>query len=229
MRTLAVGDVHGCSAALDALLSAVRPAPDDRLVFLGDYVDRGPDSRGVLDRLIALRAARPNAVFLRGNHELMMVRARGDRGALRDWLSVGGDAAMASYSPDGRPASWDAIPAAHWAFLTDHLRDGFETDTHIFVHANLFPDLPLDEQPELMLFWEFLTGPIRHESGKAVVCGHTSQRGGVPVDYGDTVCIDTRAHAGGWLTCLDVAARRYWQANQHGETRTDWLEPPDDE
>src|SRR5256885_14038851 len=98
MRTLAIGDVHGASAALDALLALVRPTPDDFLVFLGDYVDRGPDTRGVLDRLIALGKSH-RCVFLRGNHELMMTRARHDRSALRLWLAVGGAAAPTPHRP----------------------------------------------------------------------------------------------------------------------------------
>jgi serine/threonine protein phosphatase 1 len=75
MRTLAIGDIHGCLAALDDLLAAVAPQPDDLLVFLGDYVDRGPDSRGVLDRLIELCRTH-RVVPLRGNHEMMMRYAR---------------------------------------------------------------------------------------------------------------------------------------------------------
>src|SRR5688572_25228262 len=172
MRTLAIGDVHGTSAALDTLLAVVGPTPDDRLVFLGDYVDRGPDTRGVLDRLLALDRTH-RCVFLRGNHELMMTRARHDRGELRMWLSVGGKPALASYGPTATLAD---VPAEHWDFLDDRLVDYHETGTHVFVHANLFPDLPLDEQPESMLFWEFLTGPICYESGKTVVCGHSSQK-----------------------------------------------------
>lgn len=221
MRTLAIGDVHGASAALDALLAAVRPTPDDLLVFLGDYVDRGPDTRGILDRLIALDRSH-RCVFLRGNHELMMTRARHDRGELRMWLSVGGRPALASYGPAATLAD---VPAAHWDFLDDRLVDYHETDTHIFVHANLSPGVPLDEQPESMLFWEFLTGPVRHESGKTVVCGHSSQKSGEVLDLGDTVCIDTFAYGGGWLTCLDVDSLRYWQANTLGQTREDWLDP----
>jgi serine/threonine protein phosphatase 1 len=222
MRTLAIGDVHGSAIALDALLAAVAPTPADRLVFLGDYVDRGPDTRGVLDRLIRLRRERPGTVFLRGNHELMMTRARGDRSECRMWLSVGGAQALASYGSPGRLAD---VPAEHWQSLTEHLVDYFETDTHLFVHANLFRELPPDEQPELMLFWEFLTGPTRHESGKTVVCGHTSQKSGAVLDLGDTICIDTFAYGGGFLTCLDVGSLRYWQANQLGQVRENWLDP----
>ena len=226
MRTLAIGDIHGASVALDALLAAVKPTPADALVFLGDYVDRGPDTRGVLDRLLRIRANLPGAVFLRGNHELMMTRARRDRGELRMWLSVGGAQALASYGKaPGLTGRLDDVPAEHWEFIEQHCRDWHETDTHIFVHANLDPEYPPADQSELMLFWEFLTGPIRHESGKTVICGHTSQKSGKVLDYGDTICIDTFAYGGGYLTCLDVGSLRYWQADVVGRVREDWLEP----
>mgnify|MGYP002780526387 CR=1 FL=1 len=220
MRTLAIGDIHGASAALDALLAAVRPKAADRLVFLGDYVDRGPDSAGVLSRLVDMRWSLPNAVFLRGNHELMMMNARHDRGERKNWLSVGGVQCLQSY---GNPGRFDDIPAGHWFFLDRECVDSFETDTHLFVHANLDGERPLDEQTESMLFWEFLTGPVRHFSGKTVVCGHTSQRSGDILDLGDTVCIDTFAHGSGWLTGLDVRTGEYWQANQRGDVRTGQL------
>ncbi|MBY0512714.1 MAG: serine/threonine protein phosphatase, partial [Gemmataceae bacterium] len=87
MRVLAIGDVHGCLEPLDALLDWVRPGPDDTVVTLGDYVDRGPDTKGVLDRLIGLKREGLRLVCLRGNHELMMLAAREGRGDLRMWLS----------------------------------------------------------------------------------------------------------------------------------------------
>ena len=217
MRTLAIGDVHGVSGALDALMEVVEPTPDDVLVFLGDYVDRGPDSKGVLDRLIAWSQTL-QMVCLRGNHEMMMLNARTDPAALRMWLSVGGAQALASYGSGGR-ATLDDVPEAHWNFLDERCGDYFETDTHIFVHANLYPGVELADQPDLMLFWEFLTGPIDHISGKTVICGHSSQRGGRPLAWRTTVCIDTHAYGGGWLTCLDVDTRSYWQANARGDTR----------
>ncbi len=218
MRTLAVGDIHGCSAALDALLAVVRPTPADLLVFLGDYVDRGPDSKGVIDRLIALRQSH-RVVCLRGNHELMMTEARRDKGELRNWLSVGGVQTMNSYVESGWRATFDNIPPEHWEFLEEGLFDFFETDTHIFVHANLEPGTPLADQTDTYLFWEFLNGPVRHVSGKIMVCGHSSQRSGLPKAWPTTYCLDTGAYAGGWLTCLDVRSQTYWQANAVGETR----------
>lgn len=224
MRTLAVGDIHGTSAALDALLAVVRPTPDDLLVFLGDYVDRGPDSKGVIDRLIALRQTH-RVVCLRGNHELMMTEARRQPSELRNWLSVGGTQTMSSYVPAGGwRASFDHIPKEHWEFLEEGLFDFFETETHIFVHANLDPSTPVNEQSDLMLFWEFVNTPVRHESGKVMVCGHSSQKNGLPKAWPTTYCLDTGAYAGGWLTCLDVTSQKYWQANTASVTRTAHLD-----
>jgi serine/threonine protein phosphatase 1 len=220
MRTLAIGDIHGCSSMLDDLLAAVQPTRDDLLVFLGDYVDRGPDSKGVLDRLIKLRWSH-RVVFLRGNHELMMLRSRKDVNELRMWCGVGGMQCLGSYgSAPGRMGNLTDVPNEHWQFLEEHCVNSFETETHIFAHAGVDPELPLNEQEELYLFWEFLKAPIRHASGKTVIVGHTSQKSGEILDYETTICIDTNAYNGGWLTCLDVGSRRYWQTNIIGRTRS---------
>src|SRR2546421_12463310 len=100
MRYLAVGDVHGCFTALTTLAAFVPFGPDDVLVTLGDYVDRGPDSCAVLDWLIH-RGRRGKLVAPRGNHEIMMLEARQGEEEMKTWLEVGGDAALASYSPFG--------------------------------------------------------------------------------------------------------------------------------
>lgn len=221
MRVLAIGDVHGCLEPLDALLDWVRPGPDDTVVTLGDYVDRGPDTKGVLDRLIGLKREGLRLVCLRGNHELMMLAARDGRSDLKMWLSVGGVQALASYAPGSKQVASGllAIPAAHWEFLEYNLLDYYETETHIFVHAGVYPDHDLDEQPENMLYWEFLPEAMRHQSGKTVVCGHTSQKSGEPKVIPGAVCIDTYCHGGGWLTCLEAGTGRYWQTNLRGDRR----------
>jgi serine/threonine protein phosphatase 1 len=221
MRVLAIGDVHGCSLMLDDLLAWVAPAADDTLVTLGDYVNRGPDSRGVLDRLVAMKRDGKRLVCLRGNHELMMLAARtGDRGASADWLGVGGLQTLGSYGrAPGRSGALADVPQEHWDFLEYNLLDYFETPTHVFVHAGLSPEEPLDEQDDMWLYWEFLRDDMRHVSGKTIVCGHTSQKGGVPKVVPGAVCIDTYAHGGGWLTCLDAASGRYWQVNLMGKRR----------
>jgi serine/threonine protein phosphatase 1 len=219
MRILAIGDIHGCSVALDRLLEVVAPTPDDLIITLGDYTDRGPDSKGVLERLIALHAT-GRLVALRGNHDFMMTQAR-DGHDLSMWLCCGGKQTMASYGVAIRDKLFglDAIPDAHWKFLEEDLVDWYETERHIFAHASVGPDLPLDEQPTYVLHWEKVYDPVRHCSGKVLVCGHTKQYGGRPVDLGTTICIDTGAYdERGWLTCLDVNSGRFWQANQAGVT-----------
>ena len=227
MRTLAIGDIHGCSVALHALLDAVAPQPDDVLISLGDVIDRGPDSRGVLDFLIDLYAG-GRLVVLRGNHEQMMLDARGLPDAWLMWLACGGRQAVASYPGIvGDTFEPSKIPEAHWKFLDENLLDCCETATHFFVHGNVYFDIPLDEQPWDMLRWEQFNMPLPHVSGKLMVCGHTRQRSGRPYSVGHAVCIDTGVYADdGWLTCLEVEKNRYWQANQRGEVRSDYLDPP---
>jgi serine/threonine protein phosphatase 1 len=219
-RILAVGDIHGCLTALDTLLGFINPMPEDQLVFLGDYIDRGPDSKGVLDRLIELHS-RGNVICIRGNHEIMMQAGREGRDDFRYWMSFGGIELLESYAPlDGR-ISLDNIPDAHWQFVGKTCVDWHETETHIFVHAGLHPDLPLDRQPTEWLHWQALSAQWHqpHVSGKTVICGHTQQRDGIPLQLMRAICIDTAAYNNGWLTCLDVVTSEYWQANEFGQTR----------
>jgi serine/threonine protein phosphatase 1 len=223
VRYLAVGDIHGCFRALTTLAALVPFEPDDVIVALGDYVNRGPDSCAVLDWLIAY-SRRHKLIALRGNHEVMMLQARDSAESLRRWLDCGGDATLASYSPLGDAGKLIDVPDAHWQFLEKQTCAWFETQRHFFVHANAYPDYPLDEQPDFMLYWEPFDDPAPHESGKIMVCGHTSQKSGRPRNIGHAVCIDTWACGKGWLTCLDVGSGKYWQANQQGQTRCGWLE-----
>ncbi|MEZ5330067.1 MAG: metallophosphoesterase family protein [Verrucomicrobiales bacterium] len=216
MRVLAIGDVHGCCTALQTLTSAIELTSDDTLIMLGDYVDRGPDSKGVIDHLLELRAT-VRLVTLRGNHEIMMLETRRARENGLFWLRFGGDTTLDSYSAE----TIDDIPQSHWDFL-DATVPYFETDTHFFVHANAVPDVPLDQQTEQSLYWEHLVRPWfrkprLHQSGKIMICGHTSQPSGEILDLGSIVCIDTFAHGGKWLTCLEPATGHYWQANESAQ------------
>lgn len=221
-RALAIGDIHGCYQELVALLRLVAPSPEDTVVALGDYVDRGPHSYEVV-QLLASWPHDCRLVALRGNHEQMMLQARDDEHKRREWLEEGGRETLASYSPVGDAGKLADVPDEHWRFLEEQCRDWFETPTHIFVHANLHPDLSPEEQPSLVLRWEKLVEPRPHVSGKTMVCGHTPQKSGEPLDWGCTICIDTAACNGGWLTCLDVGDGRYWQVNKAGERRTGQL------
>ncbi len=225
MRTLAIGDIHGCLHALNALLAIVQPQRDDLVITLGDYTDRGPDARGVIDRLLRLRDE-CRVVSLRGNHDQMLLEARHDPATLWEWLQFGGRETLASYANGGSPATLHDIPELHWTFL-EATQPYHETDTHFFVHGTVYPDVPLKEQPDFMLYWEKLDrSAAAHCSGKTMICGHTAQRSGVPLDLGHAVCIDTFVYGHGWLTCLDVKAGQLWQARQTGVMRTGRLGEP---
>lgn len=228
MRILAISDIHGCSIAFDALLASVNPQPNDKIITLGDYVDRGPDSRGVLERLITLDK-KGQLIALRGNHELMMLQARD--GKKSEWLAKGGDATLNSYSPSdkankkvSKASKLADIPESHWNFIENICIDWYEINTHFFVHANVHPYKPLAQQSKRMLFWEKFDNPVPHFSGKTMVCGHTSQKSGLPINLGYAICIDTRVYGKGWLTCLDVRSGKVWQANQAGNVRTAWID-----
>lgn len=214
-RTIAIGDIHGCSAALRALIAAIAPTTQDTLVTLGDYVDRGPDSRGVIDDLLALET-QFRVVPLLGNHEIMMLEALQNSSALVPWLEVGGDATVNSYG--GRLQN---VPKEHIGFML-RCQTFYETETHFFVHANYAANLPLAEQPPALLFWEHLHyyRPQPHHSGKTAIVGHTAQHDAEILDLGHVVCIDTCCHGGGWLTALDPASGQIWQADCQGRIRS---------
>ena len=221
-RVFAIGDIHGCLTALQTLEKALVFGPDDKVITLGDYVDRGPDTKGVIDNLIELQS-RTQLVTLRGNHEVMMLEApaRGLEYTL-SWMNVGGEATMASYGAK----NWIDVPDEHWQFLEKTLAL-YETETHFFVHANIVPNQPLTKQAANTVYWgRFIGNEKPHCSGKIMVCGHTAQRSGVPQNIGHAVCIDTWAYGEGWLTCLEVGSGQYWQANQKGELREATLEKP---
>lgn len=221
-RTIAIGDIHGCSTALAALLEVVRPCPEDTLVTLGDYIDRGPNSRGVLDQLTFL-ARRCCLIPLLGNHEELLLGALRDTAALRRWLGCGGAVTLESYGwvpGSSRRSLSDWIPGQHVHFL-ESLRSYHETDTHLFVHAGVMPELPMDQQPSLVLRWRVTdaSNVSRHASGKVIVVGHTPQISGEVLDLGFLVCIDTNCVRGGWLSALDVDTGQLWQASASGALR----------
>lgn len=223
-RTLAIGDIHGCSVAFDTLIRAIKLQPNDQIVTLGDYVDRGPDSKGVLDRLIDLHH-RGQLIAWRGNHEILMLRSRYlGWNAWYHWQASGGKETMASYGHHGGYKGINSIPEKHWYFLEKVCRNWWENRSHFFVHANVYPNLPLNKQPERMLFWQPFDHPSPHYSGKTMVCGHTTQKTGQPLSIGHAICIDTWVFGQGWLTCLDVNSGRIWQANQKGEKQTGWID-----
>lgn len=219
-RTLAIGDIHGCIDALTSLLDFVALRPDDTIVTLGDYVDRGPNSRAVIDRILALKETH-NLIALRGNHEIMLLDSRVKASWNHAWLGYGGDATLRSYAPSSQSdGSFDDIPQAHIDFLENELQSYYESDTHFFVHAYADAQTALEDQSDPNLYWRKFSNPERHCSGKIMVCGHTAQVTGLPLYNGNAICIDTWAYGEGWLSCLDTESGQIWQANEAGDRRT---------
>ncbi len=223
-RTIAIGDIHGNLLALKAVVDAIDPGPEDRLVPLGDYINQGPDSRGVLDLMLAL-STRCVLIPLLGNHEEMLIAATRSTSAMKEWLYCGGKQMLASYGVSGgtdyqHRSLESIIPEEHWQFIVNCL-PFYETETHVFAHANYLPDLPMEQQPIEALRWQFVNPKTArpHCSGKVVIVGHAAQRSGEILDLGFLKCIDTGCEQGKWLTGLDVSTGQVWQANKRGELR----------
>jgi serine/threonine protein phosphatase 1 len=213
-RVIAIGDIHGCSKALSGILDRIAPTADDTIITLGDYIDRGPNARGVIDRLLQLRSE-CNLISLIGNHEIMCLVALDNPADMPSWLAAGGKATLLSYGGEAQ-----YIPETHRAFMAECVQY-HETDTHLFVHANYLPELPLHAQPPAALFWEHITRrmPAPHVSGKTVVVGHTPQHNGRVFDAGHLLAIDTYAFGEGLLTALEVHTGDMWQATKYGYVR----------
>lgn len=212
---IAIGDIHGCARALEALLKAIQPKATDTFVVLGDVIDYGPDSKHAIQQLLDLKS-QANLVMVRGNHEELLLGAVDGPGCIEHWTPHGGVATLLSYGVD-HPRD---MPGEHLALICQS-RFFWETTDNIFVHAGYYPNLPLENTPVSVLFWDFME-PERawpHFSNKTVLVGHTPQLSGEILDRGFLACIDTNCSRGGWLTGLDVVSGHYWQANEQGLVR----------
>ena len=198
----AIGDIHGCLDKLKALLRKIDLDPDcDQLVFLGDYIDRGPHAFEVVSCLIQLKAAMPDAVFLKGNHEEMFAQYLS--GIDRDiFVANGGHATLDSYLKHREHKNGDLIPSDHLRFFAS-LRLYYETDDYIFVHAGLREDVPLELQRSEDLLWirdAFISSD--HDFGKRVIFGHTPFNR--PLVQPNKIGVDTGAVYGNRLTCVKL-------------------------
>jgi serine/threonine protein phosphatase 1 len=213
-RTIVIGDIHGCDVALDVLLRELAPAAGDTVIQLGDVVDRGPDTRACIDRMLELRT-QCRLIHLLGNHEEMFLDALAGGAWSNAWLGYGGREMLAAYG-----GSLDAVPSKHVDYIKAG-RDYHESPTDLFVHAAINPALPLEQQTAHFLRWNRLTARVApHVSGKRVICGHTSQKAGRPLVFDGWVCLDTCAYCpGGALTALVVGEDRVYQADQTGAYR----------
>ena len=216
-RLLAISDIHGCLCALETLLTQIRPVPGDTIVVLGDTVDRGPDSRGVIERLIQL-SHQVRLVCLMGNHEEIMLSALEQPSGLAFWGMLGGESTVRSYGGDYHKCNLATIPDSHLQFIRS-FTDYYETDSAIFVHGMVAHDRLLAEQASRPMRWTKFRSPRPHFSGKTIICGHTAQRTGLPLNHGYAICLDTWVYGEGWLSCLEVGSDRIWQANQACVTR----------
>ena len=214
--TFVIGDIHGHLVALDAILASFSLRKSDTVITLGDYIDRGPDSAGVVSRLVDLQS-RCRLVPLLGNHEELLLNARTDPRFMRGWIRNGGREALESYA--GENATLDDIPIDHWLFFEHTCLPYYENDTHLFVHASADPTLTLDQQTPYTLRWQRFNDPAPHRFGKILICGHTPQRSGLPRNIGHAVCLDTGIHAGRYLTCLHLESGHIIQSDPAGKTR----------
>jgi len=216
-RIYAVGDIHGRADLLSEIIERIdddvrrRPIAHTVEVYLGDYVDRGPDSRTVID-LLAVRLVANHAICLRGNHEAVMEGFFQDPAILHYWQQLGGMQTLASYGVEPRNGTETAgdlhrsflgiFPRAHELFM-QCLRYQFSCGDFLFVHAGIRPDIPIDQQKPDDLIWirnEFLDSAQDHE--RFIVHGHT------PVPHPDIrrnrINIDTGAWKTGTLTCIAI-------------------------
>jgi serine/threonine protein phosphatase 1 len=210
---LALGDIHGCLTSLETMLEVIQPTEEDLIVTLGDYVDRGPDSKGVLELLLGLQKSH-KTIHLMGNHEIQMLRALESQPDRDRFLSplCGGQDTLDSYGGD-----FNDVPEAHWKFMRQ-CQLFSEFDDFILVHAGVKAHLPIPEQDQETYYYQRFHEQKPHSSGKTIICGHTIQ-GDRPTDLGYAICLDTCAYGGGWLTALDLDSGRIWQSNEQGQSR----------
>ena len=206
-RGVVIGDIHGCHRAFRVLIENLDLKSDDFVVVLGDAVDRGPNSRDVLDQMIRLRQ-KCELIYILGNHEEMMLSALKGRDVER-WLRHGGAETLGAYDGDLKN-----IPSEHIQLLKSTVRY-WEGPTEICVHANLEPGVPLERQRSAWLRWNKLTGQeFPHSSGKRVICGHSGVNYGAPTVNDGWICLATLVYEGGVLSAIDLASLEIIQTRQ---------------
>lgn len=233
LRVYAIGDVHGRLDLLEQLLETITsheaawPSPCPVLIFMGDYIDRGPDSRGVIDLLVNGLPGRFEHVFLRGNHEDMLLRIFEQADQFGLWAMNGGLATALSYGVEFDPRDYSetdekyiisrldlALPQSHRDFL-EKLRISVTLGDYFFVHAGVRPGVPLDQQAEsdcLFIRDEFLK--YRGDFGKVIVHGHTPVN--APELLPNRINVDTGAVFTDQLTalCLEGAKQAFLSTGQ---------------
>jgi len=222
-KIIAIGDIHGELYKLHNLFDKLSINKDDTLVFIGDYIDRGEHSKGVIDHLNKL-SKEYNCVFLKGNHESFFREsyqkvfgssAWSDSSStncvapqiFNSWMINGGRACLQSYDAQAYLEGYVnkalyTMGETHGHFF-NRLKLTYETDKYIFVHGHLAHELDVEDQEEWQCIWGRYSDIWPHKSGKIVVCGHTPHPS--PIDDGFKICIDTGSFkADGYITALVI-------------------------
>jgi serine/threonine protein phosphatase 1 len=200
----AIGDIHGCLNSLERLVEKVNPGSNDTMIFLGDYIDRGKDSKGVVEFL--MRLYNTKTVFIKGNHEWMFKQFYDTRDP-QDWelwKYNGAEKTLESYG------GIEQIPIEHVKFLEQtkvyHIQDGY-----IFVHGGVKPHIKIEDQKIDDMIWireEFINSK-NPMNGYTVVFGHTPMN--EPLILSDKIGIDTGCVYGGSLTCIRLEDKKIFQ------------------
>ncbi|NBC27107.1 MAG: serine/threonine protein phosphatase [Bacteroidetes bacterium] len=212
-KVIAIGDVHGCVKSLQALWKKLEPYDEYVHLFVGDYIDRGPSSKEVVDFLLEVKNDR-KTVFLRGNHELMLLDSL-ETGSTRSWMLNGGKTTLESY---GKNASVEDIPEEHIEFYRK-TRLYYETEEYFFVHAGIPPSMTVQQSVEDRSVHDYFLWGREHLNAfsppweKTVVFGHTpqpfpiQQKGMIGIDTG---CVYNRPGLGK-LTCVRLPEKKFTQ------------------
>jgi len=209
-KIFAIGDIHGSFDRLQELMQKIPiDFTEDRLVFIGDYIDRGPGSVEVVDYLMGLKKRYPDIIYLKGNHEDMLEKYL-DGTDRFTYLLNGGQKTLDCYLNKTNRSNSFPIPPDHMEFFKS-LRLYYETEDYIFVHAGLRPKVPLESQEAEDLLWirdKFIYSKFNF--GKPVVFGHTPLE--KPLVEPNKIGIDTGAVYGNALTCVQLPALEFFSA-----------------
>ena len=211
-KIFAIGDIHGCISRLNTMMTMLDiNAEKDTLVFIGDYIDRGPDAKGVVDAILDIRRNFNNVVCLLGNHEQMLLNYYLENRDEELFMHNGGMSTIISYGFTPGERKLLHMPDTHMEFFTT-LQPYFVKDQYIFVHAGLRAGIPMNEQNIEDLLWiryEFINS--HYDFGKVVIFGHTPLSFTAPLINENKIGLDTGAVYGGKLTCIEFPAMKIYQ------------------
>jgi serine/threonine protein phosphatase 1 len=210
-RIFAVGDIHGMYEKLVQMMKILPwdPQQGDLLLFIGDYIDRGPKSKDVVDYLVKLKQHGGEIVFLKGNHEQMLMRYYFEQKDQMLYVANGGAETIASYVEGAIGKKEFRLPEDHVDFFYS-LQISFQTDDYIFVHAGLRDGVPLSDQTEEDILWireEFIYSA--YDWNKRVIFGHTALE--TPFVTPGKIGIDTGAVYGNKLTAVELPKMKFYQ------------------